>query len=77
VAVGNFSIKKTWEPQVNTKIAGVDGYIYIFKLAIVLTQPIWVFKVGVNRSKTIAHFFFTLFRGFTPWTTPGGGHAMA
>ena len=36
-------------------------YIYIFKLAIVLMQPIWVLKVGVNQGyKIISLKFFTV-----------------
>ena len=36
-------------------------YIYIFKLAIVLTQPIWVLKVGVNQGyKFTSLKFFTV-----------------
>ena len=36
-------------------------HIYIYKLAIVLTQPIWVLKVGVNQGyKIISQKFFTV-----------------
>jgi hypothetical protein len=47
--------------RINRRTTGQDHLITpLFKLAIVLTQPIWVIKVGVNRSKTVALLFTLL-----------------